>query len=166
MYRKIEDFLNDWQYESQATLKVFANVTDNTLTTKENENIRTMSVLTWHMTTVIGEIFSQAGLQITKPASGSKPPATMKEIINTYNESASSVLREVKAKWTDGLLNDEEEVFGMKMTKGKLLSFLILQQTHHRGQLTILMRLAGLKVPGVYGPAKEEWALKNLPAME
>ena len=27
---------------------------------------------------------------------------TMKEIINTYTESASSVVREVKAKWTDG----------------------------------------------------------------
>jgi uncharacterized damage-inducible protein DinB len=28
---------------------------------------------------------------------------------------------------------------------------------HHRGQMTVLMRQAGLKVPGVYGPAREEW---------
>ncbi|MCK4657684.1 MAG: hypothetical protein KAT85_11650, partial [candidate division Zixibacteria bacterium] len=28
---------------------------------------------------------------------------------------------------------------------------------HHRGQMTVLMRQAGLKVPGVYGPSMEEW---------
>jgi uncharacterized damage-inducible protein DinB len=30
-----------------------------------------------------------------------------------------------------------------------------------RGQLTVLMRQADLKVPGVYGPSKEEWEAMN-----
>lgn len=38
----------------------------------------------------------------------------------------------------------------------KVLSVVVKHQTHHRGQLTVIMRLAGLKVTGVYGPAKEE----------
>lgn len=42
-------------------------------------------------------------------------------------------------------------------SRGKTLGVLITHQIHHRAQLTIVMRLAGLKVPGVYGPAKEEW---------
>jgi uncharacterized damage-inducible protein DinB len=36
--------------------------------------------------------------------------------------------------------------------------FLIQHQAHHRGQMTVLMRQAGLPVPGIYGPSKEEWA--------
>ena len=32
---------------------------------------------------------------------------------------------------------------------------LINHQNHHRGQMTVLMRQAGLTVPGVYGPAKK-----------
>ena len=35
-------------------------------------------------------------------------------------------------------------------------------QTHHRGQMTVLMRQAGLTVPGVYGPAREEWAAMGM----
>jgi len=37
------------------------------------------------------------------------------------------------------------------------LQVLVVHQAHHRGQMTVLMRQAGLKVPGVYGPAREEW---------
>jgi hypothetical protein len=32
--------------------------------------------------------------------------------------------------------------------------------------MTVLMRQAGLKVPGVYGPAREEWAGMGMQAPE
>jgi uncharacterized damage-inducible protein DinB len=35
---------------------------------------------------------------------------------------------------------------------------LISHQIHHRGQMTVLMRQAGLAVPSIYGPVKEGWA--------
>jgi len=44
-----------------------------------------------------------------------------------------------------------------------VLVSLITHQAHHRGQMTVLMRQAGLKVPGVYGPAREEWAAMGMP---
>jgi alanyl-tRNA synthetase len=46
------------------------------------------------------------------------------------------------------------------------LDVLIKHQTHHRGQLTIGMRQAGLVTPGMYGPAKEEWTAMGVPAPE
>lgn len=55
-------------------------------------------------------------------------------------------------------------MFGQKMSKGEILFFLIQHQIHHRGQMTILMRQAGLTVPGLYGPSKEEWAMKGMEA--
>ena len=39
-------------------------------------------------------------------------------------------------------------------------------QTHHRDQMTVLMRLQDIKVPGVYGPSKEEWAQYGMEAQE
>ena len=39
-------------------------------------------------------------------------------------------------------------------------------QTHHRGQLSVLMRQAGIAPPGPYGPAKEEWSNYNAPPPE
>jgi uncharacterized damage-inducible protein DinB len=35
---------------------------------------------------------------------------------------------------------------------------LILHQVHHRGEMIVLMRMAGLAVPGIFGPTREEWA--------
>jgi uncharacterized damage-inducible protein DinB len=43
---------------------------------------------------------------------------------------------------------------------------LMLHQTHHRGQLATYMRIAGLKVPGPYGPAREEWTNYGMPPQE
>jgi uncharacterized damage-inducible protein DinB len=46
------------------------------------------------------------------------------------------------------------------------LRVLIQHEVHHRGQMTVLMRQAGLEVPGVYGPAREEWAACGMPAQD
>ena len=39
---------------------------------------------------------------------------------------------------------------------GDFLWFLLHDQIHHRGQLTVYLRLAGGKVPSVYGPSADE----------
>lgn len=44
------------------------------------------------------------------------------------------------------------------------LRCLVFHQIHHRGELIVLMRQAGLRVPGLYGPAKEDWATYGIPA--
>ena len=42
------------------------------------------------------------------------------------------------------------------MTRGMAVLVMLHHEIHHRGQMTVLMRQAGLPVPGVYGPAKDE----------
>ncbi|MGE5499394.1 MAG: DinB family protein, partial [Syntrophothermus sp.] len=65
MYRKIEDVLNDLKYESESTLKVFDNLTDESLSQKVTEDGRTLGFLAWHITTSIGEMMNRTGLDIT-----------------------------------------------------------------------------------------------------
>ncbi|MFN7118131.1 MAG: DinB family protein, partial [Saprospiraceae bacterium] len=43
---------------------------------------------------------------------------------------------------------------------------LVKHQAHHRAQMTVIMRILGMKVPGIYGPSSEEWAALGIPAME
>jgi uncharacterized damage-inducible protein DinB len=64
------------------------------------------------------------------------------------------------------MLNDDISAYGQTWKKGMILKMLNGHQIHHRGQMTVLMRQAGLKVPGVYGPSKEEWAAYGMPAQE
>jgi uncharacterized damage-inducible protein DinB len=166
MYRKTEDFLTDWAYEKESTLKVFKNISNNELNKKDNENVRTIAVLTWHMTITLSEMLNKAGLKVTGPDEHSKPPGTIEEIISAYEKSANSVTALVAGEWNDNTLLEEVNMYGENWKKGVVLSVLIKHQAHHRGQLTILMRHAGLKVPGVYGPSKEEWAQWNMQAMD
>ncbi|WP_258881781.1 DinB family protein [Paenibacillus sp. sptzw28] len=51
----------------------------------------------------------------------------------------------------------------MTNTRYKMLRLFLIKypkrhQIHHRGQMTILIRQAGLTAPGIYGPNEEETA--------
>ncbi|BDQ03644.1 DinB family protein [Ignavibacterium sp.] len=165
MYYKISDFINDWTYESEATLKVFNNLTDESLTKKVNENVRTAGRLAWHITTSISEMAQRTGLSFQAVDENSFP-ATVKEIADAYKTSSENLLNEIKEKWTDETLQQEDDMYGEKWKRGTTLSVIINHQIHHRAQLTVVMRLLGLKVPGIYGPAKEEWTNFGMAAQE
>ncbi|MBS4032946.1 MAG: hypothetical protein KGZ85_00655 [Ignavibacterium sp.] len=158
MYHKLEDFINDWAYESEATLKIFNNLTDKSLTTNVAENIRTAGRLAWHITTSIGEMAHRTGLKFKTVTENSPRPTMVKDIIDAYKEASDNMISEIKEYWNDDTLLEEDDMYGDKWAKGKTLGVLITHQIHHRAQLTVVMRLLGLQVPGVYGPSKEEWA--------
>ena len=75
-------------------------------------------------------------------------------------------MKSAEQKWRDDELSDNIELYGQSWSKGYLLRSIITHEIHHRAQLIVVMRFYGLKVPGIYGPAKEEWAKFNMPAME
>lgn len=166
MYRKLEDFINDWTIESESTLKIFNNLTDESLTKKVNENVRTAGRLAWHITTSIGEMGHRTGLIFNTADSNSSVPATAKEIVDAYKEASENLLSQIKANWNDESLFVEDDMYGEIWTRAKTLGVIVSHQIHHRAQLTVVMRLNGLKVPGVFGPAKEEWTNYGMPAQE
>ncbi len=157
MNYKLQDFINDWAYESEATLKLFNNLTDESLNKVVNENVRTAGRLAWHITTSISEMAQRTGLKFHSVQSDSPIPATAKEITDAYKEASENLLEAVKSNWNDDSLLIEDDMYGEMWKRGTTLGVIINHQIHHRGQLTVIMRLLGLKVPGVYGPAKEEW---------
>jgi len=164
MYRKIDDFTASWKHESTSTLKVFKNITNERLNKKDHENVRSIAALAWHITITLNEMLNKAGLPVTGSEEHSEAPAAISEIITAYEQSANSVIEQVKKHWTDESLLEEIPMYGQTWKKGIVLTVLIKHEAHHRGQLTILMRQAGLVVPGIYGPSKEEWAKMNMAA--
>ena len=40
--------------------------------------------------------------------------------------------------------------------KVEFMYFILSDQIHHRGQLTVYLRMAGGKVPSIYGPSADE----------
>lgn len=166
MYRSIEDFENDWKNEENSTLQIFRNITDETKSIKIHENVRALDRLAWHITQTIPEMGLHAGLMTENLLDGLAVPESFEEIIKVYQEYNTLLLKRVKSKWTDSTLGDKVDMYGQVWTKGQVLSVFVAHQTHHRAQMTVVMRMVGLPVPGVYGPAKEEWAQMGIPAMD
>jgi uncharacterized damage-inducible protein DinB len=116
----------------------------------------------WHLVESLIEMPGQFGLTITgsERVKGSfieDPPATMAEVAEAYGAASASLLKGLEA-WSDSDLEREDEMYGQTWKRGFTLLVLVIHQTHHRGQMTVLMRQAGLGVPSIYGPVREAWA--------
>lgn len=166
MYRSIKDFVNDWTYESESTLKLFAELTEQSLNEKPHNDVRSIGRLAWHITLTIAEMMNRTGLKVVGPAEDAPVPNSAKEIYDTYKSCSDSLIDLIQKQWADESLFLEDDMYGEMWAKGKTLGVLVTHQIHHRGQLTVLMRQAGLKVIGIYGPAKEEWSNYGMPAAE
>ena len=166
MFRTINDFLDDWKHESEATLKVFKNLTDESLNQKVTVDGRSLGFIAWHITQTIGEMMSKTGLIFLDFDEEAKVPLHTIEIIAQYEKLSNQLKIQVEESWTDEMLKDDLNMYGQVWKRASVLSSLIAHQAHHRGQMTVLMRQAGLKVPGVYGPSKEEWAAFGMPIQE
>ncbi|MGE5402866.1 MAG: DinB family protein [Ignavibacteriales bacterium] len=158
MFYKISDFRKEWEYESQATLKMMSNLTDASLAQPVVPEGRTLGFIAWHITVSLGEMLMRAGLKAEGPAEDAPMPESAAEIRGIYELAARSVLEQVSNNWNDATLLEVVDMYGEQWANGVTLDVLIRHQAHHRGQMSVLMRQAGLLVPGVYGPAKEEWA--------
>lgn len=166
MYHKISDFIDDWKYESEATIKVLNNLSNESLTVKFNKEIRTPGRLAWHIVTSVGEMVQRTGLSFETVNDDAPIPPTVQEIVDEYKRTSENMKKEIEENWNDETLKQEDNMYGQMWTRAKTLKVLITHQIHHRAQLTVIMRMAGLSVPGVYGPAKEEWSKMGMQPQE
>lgn len=166
MYRRIADFENVWAYETESTLKLLRVLTDESLSQAVGPQGRTLGRLAWHIAITPREMLARTGLTPEGPDEHAPVPFGAAAIVSAYEATARAVAEQVKSAWTDATLELTDEMYGERWARGTTLHVLVTHQTHHRGQLTVLMRQAGLVVPGVYGPAREEWAAFGAPAPE
>lgn len=154
MYATIQSFIEEFEHESAGTQKLLDRLTDESLKQPITDGFRTLGQIAWHIAGSTG-LPSFVGLQYEFTRDDNNPPSA-KEIADSYRRSSQALLNAVKTQWTDADLNKEQMMFGKQMSNGDVLNMFMKHEIHHRGQLTILMRQAGLSVAGVYGPSKEE----------
>jgi uncharacterized damage-inducible protein DinB len=95
--------------------------------------------------------------------SGSKPPAPPEtwDAVLAALETMNAEYRGLIAAASDEELQGEVHFFTAPKTMGALkridwLWFLLHDEIHHRGQFSVYLRMAGAKVPSIYGPTADE----------
>ncbi|KHD84180.1 DinB family protein [Heyndrickxia ginsengihumi] len=157
MYVTIADFIREWNREATLTQKVLDGLTDDSLNQKVYQEGRTLGRIAWHITTNIPDYLTLFGLNVNKVENAKNVPSSAKEIAATFKRVSEEAAQAIEQQWKDDTLSQIQKAFGREETNAQILMGLIKHIIHHRGQLTVLIRQAGLKPFGVYGPSKEDW---------
>ena len=166
MFRHIRDFRTLFAQERDTTLKVFAAIPDAAAHQAVDAHHRDLRRMAWHLTETVFEMPGHMGLKVEGfPGEPMKtpPPASMAEIAKVYKAVTDSLLAQAEPL-NDMALAMTYPFYGQTWTGSSALYILVAHQTHHRGQMTVLMRQAGLKPPGCYGPIQEDWKAMGMEA--
>jgi uncharacterized damage-inducible protein DinB len=152
-------FLKYWEKEGPATRKVIVRIPQDRSDYQADPKARTAREIAWLMVreeTALVEGLEKGTFEwIELPA-----PPTVNEIVTEYDRQHDAVASRLHAipgpRWEEKLpfLFHGHEV--MRETGYDMAWGFLLDQIHHRGQLSTYLRPMGAKVPAIYGPSADE----------
>ena len=91
---------------------------------------------------------------------GPPAPSTMSEIISTYETAHREMLPKLR-KMSEADFREPIKFFtGPRqmgdVPRGQVLWLVLMDSIHHRGQFSVYLRMAGGKLPSIYGPTADE----------
>lgn len=111
------------------------------------------------MTTFVFEMYLIESLvfreKIDRSVFQTYSPPDLQTIISDFEKEVSHVVTTLE-KMSEEDVSKEVEFVGKKMTGDEFAMGMIFDMIHHRGQLTVYIRLAGGKVPAIYGPSADD----------
>ncbi|KAB7667186.1 DinB family protein [Bacillus sp. B1-b2] len=156
----VTEFLEEWNSEMETTQRLFDALTDASLHQEVTPDDRTLGRIAWHIVESIPtSIFGLNERFVQDPAI---VPTSAKKIADSFRNLVVAINQNVQTQWSDSTLKEIHQVFGREMPLEVSLPIILKHLIHHRGQLTVLIRQAGIKVPSVYGPAREDWAAMGM----
>ena len=83
-------------------------------------------------------------------------PESMAVIIDDFEKQGSKILARLEELPEEDMVSKTAEFAGSKFPVDEFTLMMLHDQIHHRGQMTIYVRLAGGKIPSVYGPSADD----------
>ena len=158
-------FLAQLEREAAATQATLERVPEGRPDWKPHEKSMPLGYLATLVATIpswIGKIVTQDSLDLKPPGGSPQPPApaTVRDLVRLHDDSV--------AKGRDALRSTTDEhlttswrllVAGQVVWEDRrdvVIRDSFMHLAHHRGQLTVYLRLNGAAVPAIYGPSADE----------
>ena len=153
----------DLEHELANTRKVLARVPDEHWNWKPHEKSMSLGGLAGHLAQLPWLAVSVMQHDEFDARSGNRPPppANQEEMSRTFEAGAAALIEAVNSAsaeaWgqTWSLKAGGQTFVSMPRAAARRLMG-ISHPIHHRGQLTVYLRLLGIPVPGIYGPSADE----------
>ena len=154
-----EFFLKHWEQEAAATRKVISRIPEDRCDYRADPKARTAREIAWLIVreeAVLADGLEKGVLEWTEiPA-----PARVSDVVAEYERRHDALTSQLRAlsgpRWEADVpfLFNGQEV--MKEKGYEMAWGFLLDQIHHRGQLSTYLRPMGAKVPAIYGPSADE----------
>jgi len=160
--RIVDSILMEIEQEAQTTKRVLDRIPENKLAWKPHPKSYSLGQLALHIASVPGSVAAAVVPDSMEVPNFSQPePKSRQEVLDTFNKSLES------AKATLKKMDDARLTSTWSLTKnGKVLmsvprigfirSILMNHNYHHRGQLSVYLRMLDVPVPPIYGPSADE----------
>lgn len=157
-------FAAELKQEAISTRKMLERIPADKLAWKPHEKSYTLDQLAGHIVNMIswtGVTLKQDELDFGKMDFKPKAYTDASELVADFDQNVAEALEilndisdeTMATTWT--LRNDEHIFFTMPKTV-TMRSFVMNHVIHHRGQLSVYLRLLDIPLPSVYGPTADE----------
>jgi uncharacterized damage-inducible protein DinB len=158
-----QQFLETYEREHQTTMKVLRAFPEGRVEEKLHPNVKTAKELAWVFVLERGlgaAIFNDAMAKGQMSGQAPSPPEKWSDLLAALEKGHKDFGDVVRNTSDEDLQNTVTFLVGPK-TPGPFRRidfawFMLQDQIHHRGQFSILMRMAGVPVPSIYGPSESE----------
>ncbi len=151
-----ESLLKLFKKETSTTLKVMRAFPEDKLAFKPHE--RSSDARTVMRTFVFGMYLIESyvfGEKIDRSIFQAYAPDELSTLIADFEKATARVLDGL-GRSSDADMTRTVEFAGSKAPAGEFMLMMLLDQIHHRGQMSVYIRLAGGKVPSIYGPSADD----------
>jgi uncharacterized damage-inducible protein DinB len=159
-----DSVLPEFDHEMGTTRRVLERVPDADLAWKPHDKSFSLGQLAAHVANLPNwavMTFDSDAFDVATMGPRGVAPASVAELLRTFDGNVKTARAKIDeqtdpaflAKWT--LKNAGEEVFSMPKI-AVLRSFVMNHIIHHRGQLTVYLRLRNVPLPSIYGPTADE----------
>jgi len=159
--------IQELEQEAMATRRMLERVPDEKLSWKPHEKSMSLGQLAHHLASTPGGVAEMAlGDEVPVPEFGSLPePDSTAHVLSTLDESLARA-KEILSGFTDRDAGvrwravDDEGNEVMAMPRIQMLRAILLNHWyHHRGQMSVYLRLLDVPVPATYGDSADEHPL-------
>jgi uncharacterized damage-inducible protein DinB len=154
----------EWKHEAESTRKILERVPFDKAEWKPHEKSYTLARMAGHVAEIMQwttATLTTDGLNFAKGEYKPFFPATKEELLERFEKHYQEALSQLEAasdetltgSWT--LQSGDHVIFTLPRI-ATLRSFVMNHLIHHRGQLSVYLRLLDVPVPGMYGPSADE----------
>ena len=159
-----DNILQEFDRESKTTRRVLERVPDDKLAWKPHPKSMSLGVLAMHLASAPGAIAQWTLVDSYEfPQGGNQTPEAKSnaEILAAHDAGVEKAKTALAQCGDAGLHQNWEAtrngVAFLKMPKAALVRSIVLNHAyHHRGQLSVYLRLIDVPVPSIYGPSADE----------